>query len=66
MNEHYAAVLTDLEQMKEDAEDGIRAIKRLISRAASPPPVRTNLFGQPVPSGSTIWEMCLPVSQLDC
>jgi hypothetical protein len=32
-NEHYDAVLLDLQQMKEDAEDGIRAIKRLMSRA---------------------------------
>jgi len=46
MNEHYKAVLADLEQMKADAEDGIRAIKRLMSRdvdqhksAAVPPPV---------------------------
>jgi hypothetical protein len=32
LNPHYDAVLADLQQMKEDAEDGIRAIKRLISR----------------------------------
>lgn len=32
INPHYDAVLTDLQQMKEDAEDGIRAIKRLMSR----------------------------------
>jgi len=34
INEHYAAVLTDLEQMKADAEDGIKAIKRLILRGS--------------------------------
>jgi hypothetical protein len=34
MNDHYAAVLADLEQMKVDAEHGIQAIKRLIARAA--------------------------------
>ena len=32
INPHYDAVLADLQQMKEDAEDGIRAIKRLMSR----------------------------------
>lgn len=32
-NPHYDAVLADLQQMKEDAEDGIRAIKRLMSRS---------------------------------
>jgi hypothetical protein len=35
INPHYDAVLADLQQMKEDAEDGIRAIKRLISRTGS-------------------------------
>ena len=39
MNEHYAAVLADLEQMKADAEDGIRAIKRLMSRILGEPSV---------------------------
>jgi hypothetical protein len=33
-NPHYDAVLADLRQMKEDAQDGIRAIERLISRAS--------------------------------
>jgi hypothetical protein len=33
-NPHYDVVLADLQQMKEDAEDGIRAIKRLISRTS--------------------------------
>lgn len=32
MNEHYAAVLADLQQMKSDAENGIRALQRLMSR----------------------------------
>ena len=35
INEHYEAVLADLEQMKADAEAGIKAIKRLISRGSS-------------------------------
>lgn len=34
-NPHYDAVLADLRQMKEDAQDGIRAIERLISRASA-------------------------------
>jgi hypothetical protein len=34
LNEHYEAVLADLQQMKADAEDGIRAIKRLMTRPA--------------------------------
>ena len=34
LNEHYQAVLADLQHMKADAEDGIRAIKRLMSRAS--------------------------------
>jgi hypothetical protein len=52
VNPHYDAVLTDLQQMKEDAEDGIRAIKRLMSRAAgagiSPtqPPPGTSVANQ--------------------
>jgi len=32
MNEHYLAVLADLEQLKADAEHGIRAIKRLLAK----------------------------------
>ena len=32
MNEHYLAVLADLEQMKADAENGITAIKRLLAK----------------------------------
>jgi hypothetical protein len=39
LNPHYDAVLADLQQMKEDAEDGIRAIKRLISRGGGAPPL---------------------------
>ena len=35
LNEHYEAVLADLQQMKADAEDGIRAIKRLMSRSGT-------------------------------
>jgi hypothetical protein len=34
INEHYEAVLADLEQTKADAEAGIKAIKRLISRGS--------------------------------
>lgn len=41
MNEHYATVLADLQRMKEDAEEvkrdaeaGIRAIQKLMTRAA--------------------------------
>ena len=34
INLHYEAVLADLEQMKTDAEDGIRAINRLLSRTS--------------------------------
>jgi hypothetical protein len=34
-NPHYDAVLADLRQMKEDAQDGIRAIERLVSRASA-------------------------------
>jgi hypothetical protein len=33
LNAHYEAVLADLRQMKADAEDGIRAILRLMSRS---------------------------------
>ena len=33
VNPAYDVVLADLQQMKEDAEDGIRAIKRLMSRS---------------------------------
>lgn len=36
INEHYAAVLSDLKQMKADAEAGITAIERLISRTPAP------------------------------
>ena len=36
MNEHYEAVLADLKQMMVDAEAGILAIERLISRANAP------------------------------
>jgi hypothetical protein len=39
INPHYDAVLADLRQMKEDAEDGIRAIERLISRTNNTPVV---------------------------
>jgi len=57
MNEHYYAVLTDLKQMKADAEAGIQAIERLISRpkatdldegAEASKPARRNLFGEAV------------------
>ena len=37
MNEHYQAVLADLKQMKADAEFGIAAIERLMSRTAPEP-----------------------------
>ena len=49
MNEHYVAVLADLKQMKADAEAGIAAIERLVSRGGqtqfqfSPP------IAQPIP-----------------
>ena len=33
VNPHYEIVLADLEQMKKDAEDGIRAIKQLMARS---------------------------------
>lgn len=41
LNSQYQAVLADLQQMKADAEDGIRAIKRLLSRSAAVSPVAT-------------------------
>lgn len=56
MNAHYEAVLSDLRQMKADAEAGIQAIERLILRpkatglnegAGTSNPVRRNLFGEP-------------------
>lgn len=39
MNEHYLAVLADLEQMKADAESGIRAIKRLLAKTGTVAPL---------------------------
>jgi hypothetical protein len=46
-NPHYDVVLADLQQMKEDAEDGIRAIKRLISRTSVASTVPVESTGTP-------------------
>jgi len=46
-NPHYDVVLADLQQMKEDAEDGIRAIKRLMSRTSVAGAVPVESTGSP-------------------
>ena len=52
MNAHYEAVLEDLRQMKADAEAGILAIERLISRAQTIPPKAVESRIAPTPAAS--------------
>ena len=56
LNPHYEAVLADLEQMKADAEDGIRAIRRLMARSGSSAPAVLPSVAPPL-SGSLTTRM---------